>query len=330
VPTRRLAAQLIDHDLPRLAAIAVKLNEEEAPKFFAAFNEKSSSFETFAVDAKQKTTIRKVEFEAAIENIVNRRLAEMAVLIKEDTGKWLVAQGITGHTVPVEANVPPPRYALRKGLGIWKLVFDGQTVELKHEKGIFYVSYLLKNPPKEPIHALDLATQIPSVYRKQLGIAATVDPLTGEVVPLEKHSRIQERSTGLDDVESARAIWREEQKWEAVLEDQKATEPEKAEALRFLEQIAEFQKKHSRQTKSNADNLVRAVRRAITRFHDRLAEATRENGQPDPVCRAFAEHLQKHLLVPSARFSGRVVSRRRAGIAGCFTYEPPGGLTWAD
>ena len=91
--TRALAAQLVDHDLPRLAAIAVKLNQEDAPKFFAAFNYTDSTFETFAVDAKQKTTIRKADFDAAVDQIVNRRLSEIARIIKADTAQWLASQG---------------------------------------------------------------------------------------------------------------------------------------------------------------------------------------------------------------------------------------------
>lgn len=110
-PTRTLAAQLIDHDLPRLAAIAVKLNEEDAPKFFAAINYTDSTFETFAVDAKQKTTIRMADFDAAVDQIVNRRLAEIARLIKEDTAKWLAAQGATEDPASLELCRRTPNQA---------------------------------------------------------------------------------------------------------------------------------------------------------------------------------------------------------------------------
>jgi hypothetical protein len=111
LPTRGLAAQLIDHDLPRLAAIAVKLNEEEAPKFFAAINYTDSAFETFAVDAKQKTTIRKADFDAAIDQIVNRRLIEIVRLIKEDTAKWLAAQGVTEEPAMMDLCLRNPNQA---------------------------------------------------------------------------------------------------------------------------------------------------------------------------------------------------------------------------
>ena len=92
MPTRTLAAQLVFHDLPRLAAIAVKLNEEEAPKFFAAINYTDSTFETFAVDTKKKTTIRKADLEKAIQSIVSQRVANLDFLVKEDITKWLAGK----------------------------------------------------------------------------------------------------------------------------------------------------------------------------------------------------------------------------------------------
>jgi hypothetical protein len=116
--------------------------------------------------------------------------------------------------------------------------------------------------------------------------------------------------------------------WEAVLDDPDATEREKAEALGMLEELAAFQRQHAMRSKGNAERLVRAVRLAITRLHGNLAAATDAAGQPHPVLRPFSDHLTKHLIAPSARFTGRVGSRARAGVAGRFTYEPPRGVLW--
>jgi hypothetical protein len=236
---------------------------------------------------------------------------------------------LLGPQSQISAVPPPPRFALIKGRGSWTLIFDGEMAPLNHEKGIFYVAHLLQNPPQEPIHAIDLATKIPEIYRKQLGVAAVTDQITGEAVPLNRHARIQERSLGLEALESTRAILKEEQKWEAVLDDVRSTEPERDEALRKLDEIAEFQRRYSKHSMSNADNLVRAVRRAITRFYDGLSQALDKDGNPHPVLVPFAEHLHEYLLKPSARFSGRYRSRSRAGVAGSFIYEPPPGVTWA-
>src|ERR1043166_497323 len=80
-------------------------------------------------------------------------------------------------------TTPAPRYAIRKGLGVWKLIFDGQETELGHERGIFYVAHLLTNPPQHPIHALALIAKIPELYRNQLGLQQIADPATAKAAP---------------------------------------------------------------------------------------------------------------------------------------------------
>ena len=42
------------------------------------------------------------------------------------------------------------------------------------------VAYLLANPPKQPIHAFDLAAKIPEIYRNQLGLQNLVDLVTAK------------------------------------------------------------------------------------------------------------------------------------------------------
>ena len=42
-----------------------------------------------------------------------------------------------------------------------------------------------------------------------------------------------------------------------------------------------------------------------------------------------ADHLAKQLITPSARFTGRMGTRTRAGVAGRSTYEPPPGVLWS-
>ena len=111
--------------------------------------------------------------------------------------------------LPSPLNPQPstkPRYSIRKGFGVWHLVFDGKEAILKHERGIFYVAYLLTHPPEQPIHALDLMAKIPEIYRQQLGLAEMVDPATGKMVTMASHARLQERSLALDDVKALRNL----------------------------------------------------------------------------------------------------------------------------
>lgn len=99
------------------------------------------------------------------------------------------------------------------------------------------------------------------------------------------------------------------------MDDDGASEPEKAEALRKLEELAEFLRHHALRSKGNAEKLVRAVRLAITRLQANLAKATDGKGQPHPVLRPFADHQAKYLIGPSARYNGRMGARTRAGVA---------------
>jgi hypothetical protein len=219
---------------------------------------------------------------------------------------------------------------IRKGLGVWKLVFDGKEADLKHERGIFYVAYLLTNPPEQPIHGVDLAAKIPEMYRQQLGMERLVNPATGKSEALQSHARIQERNLSLDDAQALRALLRKERELEAILDDENESEPVKQEALRELESIAEFQKHHAGRTQDSAQRAARTVRQAIMRFHQKLLSGLDRSGKPHPVLHPFAQHLEKCLILPSARYAAPSASRARGSLAGSFTYEPPAGTIWAS
>src|ERR1017187_9808183 len=131
------------------------------------------------------------------------------------------------------------RYALCRGLGFWELTFEGQQAIFKHELGALYVAGLLLAPPSEPIHAVALALKA-----REMGGQA---PGPAEV--------IQQRSMGLEDAAAVRALWRRQRALERVLEDDRESEPVKAEALRELVELTEFLRKspwRSRAARSGA------------------------------------------------------------------------------
>jgi hypothetical protein len=127
-----------------------------------------------------------------------------------------------------DAPPPPPRYALRRDLGFWRLTFDYKNAVLKHEQGIFYVAWLLHNPPEEPIHGVLLALEVRALYGK----------------PVDETQIVQQRAMGLDDAETFRALRQKQKELEAILDDRHQIEPVKAEALRELQEIYDFQKKN--------------------------------------------------------------------------------------
>lgn len=86
--THRLALQIVEHDLPRVAAIAAKLNEEDAPKFFSAVSKDRPKmplayFET--PEVKPRTRIRRADFDRAISTILHTRMEALDRLVREDT-----------------------------------------------------------------------------------------------------------------------------------------------------------------------------------------------------------------------------------------------------
>ena len=226
---------------------------------------------------------------------------------------------------------PPrqPRYALTKGLGVWKLTFDGKEADLHHERGILYVAWLLYHPPEHPIHALDLIAKIPEIYRQQLGLPSLTDPITAKSATLESHARMQERSLSLDDAQTMRALYHKQKELEAILESDQEPEPVKAEALRELEAINQYQQKHTQKTRESAARAVDAVRSAMRRFHRKLSNSTDSNGMPHPVLRRFAAFLKQHILVPSSTYSRSTTPPFKAKAAGCLMYDPPPGIVWS-
>ena len=121
---------------------------------------------------------------------------------------------------------------------------------------------------------------------------------------------------------------RRERELEAVLDDDEEIEPVKAEALRELDAIADFMRKHPWRSRDCVERCARAVSRAIRCLHARLAVAVDSEGKPDPVLQAFARHLDEHLLIASD--GGGIPGRFRLGAAlpGWFTYQPPPGVVW--
>jgi len=92
--------------------------------------------------------------------------------------------------------------------------------------------------------------------------------------------------------------------------------------------VTEFLRKSPWRSRGGAERCVRAVTRAIKRFHARLAGAVDAEGQPHPMLRGFALHLHEYLLVPSGRGGGYARAHATSGSAGSLTYELPPGVIW--
>jgi hypothetical protein len=229
---------------------------------------------------------------------------------------------------PIPSINPSRRvlFSLRRGMGAWRLRFAGEEAVLKHEQGLLYVAWLLYHPPSQPVHAIELAANLFELKEAE-SAATSIVAATGCSVVVERASRLQERSLGLDEAEALRRLRRKMRELETVLDDADEIEPVKAEARRELEAIMEYQRGRPGGVADNAQRTVRAVRMAITRLHRHLAVALDAEGNPHRVVRAFAAHVEQHLLFASARRCRR--HSGGAGYAGCFTYEPPPEVRWS-
>ncbi len=194
-----------------------------------------------------------------------------------------------------------PRYLLRKCYKAWRLVFNGMEAVLKDSRGMALVAYLLLNPAPGGIHGVNLAARA-----------------TG-------HSVVQEGSLEDQGQRAEAEMKRVAKECLEVIHDPTAAEGEKMEAQTRLDALAETRKSLRRRTASNAEKVVRSVRRAIERLITGLRTA---RGPAQAALRAFGEHLHQHLWIPSARYGGSRRDRLATGTAGQFTYEPPPGVQW--
>jgi hypothetical protein len=221
-------------------------------------------------------------------------------------------------------------YALRRRKGLWQVVFDGQAGQFKHEKGAEYVARLLVE--RGPIHALELAAKAGGGGVASPGGQAgrtrkrRAEASLREV--MEVGGRIQERSPALDDNEARQRLLDYRRRCERVVMNKNVSESSRAAAQRDLDTIVKFLRSQPGRPTNNAQRAARAVRMAIKRFHHSLSTAVDARGKPDRVLAAFAAHLQRHLVIPSARYSSPRARKARGEMAGSFVYEAPAGVGW--
>ncbi len=203
------------------------------------------------------------------------------------------------------------RYALRRGLGCWELIFDGRRAVLKDQVGLEYVAWLLRHPHADPIHGVMLTA---AVRHRAPGT---------ETAPV-----LMERSLGQDQLRQWR-VWRGRQKaLEHLLDDPDEPAPVKAEAEQELERVRLLLQQGCRQSEDAAGRMSRAVRKALTRLVADLERAQNSAGDPHLALRGFGSHLRRHLLEASTRYRGPGSSQGPDGLAGKFCYEPLAEIHW--
>jgi hypothetical protein len=59
-----------------------------------------------------------------------------------------------------------------------------------------------------------------------------------------------------------------------------------------------------------------------------VRKALRRTGAEEEEEEAKGYHLERHLLIPSGRYSGARAREARGEMARCFVYERPKGMVW--
>jgi len=222
-------------------------------------------------------------------------------------------------------------FAIRKSGPVWSVTMHGQQAEFKHQKGALYVAYLLLNPPDEPIHGAALELKANAFFGETMerdALTTMENPFTGEIVTIPADAELVQHNLLADEKEGRAYLHRKVRELEAILDDDSASEPVKAEVQRELEELHAYQSQTFHETKTMAQNAVRAVRWTLKKLHKDLAMGLDANGKPDVVVRVFASHIQSFILIPSARYHKTGLNQSIARASGCFTYEPPLGVKW--
>ena len=241
--------------------------------------------------------------------------------------RFIPANEGTGAVAPKAQRPDQPRYALRREGEIWQLTMGGQRTSLVGGRAVRYVARLF-GCPGVPVRAVRLAAEIQSQIGLQAGLTSIPDP-GGRAVLLEAGSIVEESPDRIGDARTLRELKRQHAELETILDNEQASEPEKAEAEREVEENEKLQHEYLGRFQGTAEKAARAVRKAIYRFRNALREPARGQKVAHPVLVRFADHIEKHLILPSMRFSGHRAWIARAELAGCLIYEPPPGVVWA-
>lgn len=223
---------------------------------------------------------------------------------------------------------PPGKFCLRPNGNTWELIFEGERAILKHEQGLYYVAYLLKNPPEDPLHGMALALKAKrEIFEPGTCATLMLHPETGKTLPIPRDAMLEQFSLDLEEAEAAASLRKKQLQLEAIIDNDDTIEPVKAEVYRELEAIYRYQNQTMGRTRDLAQRTAAAVSKAIKRLYQNLSVAINSAGKPHFTVRRFAEHLKYHLLIPSGRFSKG--GRRGVGhIGGCFVYEAPFHVVW--
>jgi hypothetical protein len=264
---------------------------------------------------------------AAAARFYGRRMAEARELAAADLADWLAerSEGMCrGAGAEARGECGRDIYRLGRGYKGWHLAFRGVPETLGDKRAVHLVEYLLKHPLEGAIHATVLENRVDGnpVPNGMIAVepaGAQGDAQIGGVVVEGAGKRLGGRITlpalkaKLADLRAARA-------------DETLPESERNDAARDLSNLL---RAHGRGGKlvGGGERAVDRVRKQIKAFIEELKAAEVTKGEPNIVLRDFGQHLEEYLWRRSLGAQKRLGA---SAMPGCFTYEPPPGVRWAD
>jgi hypothetical protein len=159
------------------------------------------------------------------------------------------------------------------------------------------------------------------------------DPETGLPIPLTDGVGVTQLSHDKEEAEARRRYRAQLLEYKKTFTDCSIPEPERKDARRLYDELLAFLKQHYRPEPNRGGDVTRIVHRSIRRLCTSLRKPAAGHGVPDQVALAFAEYIERHILVPSRRYTrakaGANVRVARGELAGRLIFECPPGHRWS-
>ncbi len=206
------------------------------------------------------------------------------------------------------------------------LVFQGQRALLKREIGLAYVAHLLSHPG-EQVPSATLFSEFSARGRKDLRASELPDPETGDGL------EVSQWAPDRDEAEARSRYHAQLGEYRETFNDRSIPEPEREEARRLHGELLAFLKQHYLPERDAGSGVTRNVHRAIQRLCHGLRTPSAGQKAPEPAKLAFAAYIERHILVPSRRYTrakpGSNVRIARGELAGRLIFECPPGHLWS-
>jgi hypothetical protein len=225
----------------------------------------------------------------------------------------------SGQIEELEA-ASPVRYGLQREAACWVLDFQGQRALLKHEIGLAYVGYLLSHPG-EYVPSATLFSEFSARAQPEVPAVELSDAEMGDGVFLAQPGPDR------DEEEARSRYYAQLREYQETFKNSTLPGAEREEARRQYDELFEFLKRHYHSRPDRQSAVTKVVHKSIQRLCQRLRNMT------ESAALGFAEYLERHILVPSRRYTqakaGSNVRIARGELAGRLVFECPPDHRWA-